>query len=365
MENNLVLYRRYRPLTFAEVIGQDHIIKPITFSIAKQRFPHAYLFSGMRGVGKTTIARLIAKAINCEKRKKGYEPCNQCPSCLAINQGNVLDLLELDAASHRGIDEARSLIETVKYPPSRLKYKVFIIDEVHMLTREAFNALLKTLEEPPSYAIFILATTEPYKVPPTIISRCQRFDFQRLSGEEIETKLKKILTKEGIKMDRASIKFIAGTSEGSLRDAESLLEQVISQEKKEIRWQDLEKLLGIVPPQMLEDFIENLLKGKQKKALELIAEAVRRGKDIEQFTIQIVDYLRKMVLAKTARELLKVHHLEEEEIKKIASRAKEVSERSLLKLIEVFSQAKSDINRYPITQMALEIAVIETGLILK
>ena len=363
MENNFVIYRKYRPQTFGEVVGQEHLIKTITYSISRNKPAHAYLFSGTRGVGKTTVARLIAKAVNCENRKKNkkasYEPCNQCPSCQAINQGTSVDLLELDAASHRGIEEAKALIESVKYPPARSLYKVFIIDEVHMLTREAFNSLLKTLEEPPAYAIFILATTEPQKVPQTIISRCQYFEFKRLRQEQIRGKIEKILKAEKVKMDDKAIDFIARSGRGSLRDAESLLEQVISQSKKTISWQDLEEILGIVDPEVVREFLRTILKRGHKETLSFINQVFERGKDLSQFAFQVVNYLRQMVLAKVDRNLLKDHNLSKEETEKIIALSRDVSEAKLLKLIELFSQAEKDIGKYPLEQMALEIAALE------
>lgn len=368
----MVIYRKYRPRNFSEVIGQDHLVKTITYSIKEGRPAHAYLFSGTRGVGKTTVARLIAKAVNCETRlqknspktnttsnQTSYEPCNQCPSCLAIDRGASVDLLELDAASHRGIEEAKALIESVKYPPVDSLYKVFIIDEVHMLTREAFNSLLKTLEEPPAYVVFILATTEPQKVPQTIVSRCQHFAFKRLTNEQIKKKIKRILAEEGIKMDSKALDFVARGGRGSLRDTESLLEQIISQEKKNISWQTLEEVLGIVDPEAVRDFLEIVLKGNSKKALEFIRKIFDRGKDISQFSAQVVDYLRKIILGKIDKSLLEFHDLGKDEKKDILNLGRNISEKKLLQLSKFFSKAERDIGKYPLIHMAIEIATIE------
>jgi len=387
MENNLVIYRKYRPRNFSDVIGQEHLVKTIIYSISKNRPAHAYLFSGTRGVGKTTVARLIAKAVNCKERIKNgelriknnkkipasssqllvsnYEPCNKCSSCLSIDRGSSVDLLELDAASHRGIEEAKALIESVKYPPVEALYKVFIIDEVHMLTREAFNSLLKTIEEPPSYVIFILATTEPQKVPQTIISRCQYFEFKRLTLNQIREKVKKILEAEKIKMDKKSLDFIAQGGRGSLRDTESLLEQVISQSKKEIVWQDLEDILGIINPEAIRDFLRLIFAKDAKKALEFASQIFERGKDMVQFADQIIDYLRKIVLGKIDKSLLEVHNLGKEEEEDIAELGKSISEKNAIKMIEFFSQAGKDIGKYPLGQMSIEIATIEAVELLK
>jgi len=360
MSNSLVVYRKYRPSNFSEVIGQDHLVKTIQYAISQKKPAHAYLFSGTRGVGKTTIARLIAKAVNCLDDKTGFEPCNKCLSCLAIAKDNAVDLIELDAASHRGIEEAKALIESVKYPPVEAKYKVFIIDEVHMLTREAFNSLLKTLEEPPSYVIFILATTEPQKLPQTIISRCQYFEFKRLTPEQIKQKAKRILKEEKIEMDNNSLDFIARSGRGSLRDMESLLEQIISQKRKKISFKDLEEILGIVSPEVIRDFIKLILEKKTKKAISFIGDIFERGKDISQFLSQIIDYLRLIILAKIDNSLLGVHNLSKDEEKDLESLAKIASEKKCLHLIQIFSRAERDIGKYPSSQMSTEIAAIES-----
>ncbi len=372
MENSLVIYRKYRPQTFAEVVGQEHITKTITYAISQGRPAHAYLFSGTRGVGKTTIARLIAKALNCQRRSKYlgtakkppradflYEPCNKCDNCQAVEKNAAVDIIELDAASHRGIDEAKSLIESVKYPPVEFPYKIFIIDEVHMLTREAFNALLKTIEEPPAYVVFILATTEPDKVPQTIISRCQYFEFKRLTPAQIRKKVDLILKKEGIQMDSRSLDFIAQSGQGSLRDTESIIEQIISQSHKKISWEDLENLLGIINPELLQNFLRALIGQQPKKAINLVNDIFKRGKDMSQFSRQIVDMVRKIILGKIDKELLGVHNLSANEIKNILDLGQNLSENQLLKWVDIFSRAQRDINKYPLGQMAMEVAALE------
>jgi DNA polymerase-3 subunit gamma/tau len=241
---SLVLYRKYRPQVFADVVGQEHIVQTLTNAVSSGIISHAYLFSGPRGSGKTTVARLLAKSLNCQNRKEGeFEPCNKCSSCLEIMENRSLDLLEIDAASHRGIDEMRELRDGIKFAPAKSKYKIFIIDESHQLTKEAANALLKTLEEPPSHAIFILATTEIHKMIPTIISRCQRFDFRRLTLPEIVKKLEFVAKKEGVKTDKAALELIALSAAGSIRDAESILGQVLSyQGAQEIKTETIKEI---------------------------------------------------------------------------------------------------------------------------
>ncbi|MEK7519244.1 MAG: DNA polymerase III subunit gamma/tau, partial [Patescibacteria group bacterium] len=264
---SLVLYRKYRPQNFSEIIGQEHVVQTLKNALQKGLISHAYLFSGSRGSGKTTIARLLSKAVNCEKLK-GSEPCNACSSCKEIQEGRAIDLIEIDAASHRGIDEMRELRDGIKFAPAKSKYKVFIIDEAHQLTKEAANALLKTLEEPPRHAIFILATTEIHKMIPTIISRCQRFDFRKLTIEEIIKRLELLAKKEKVNIEKAALELIALNSGGSLRDAESLLDQVLTfsgvlSGKGQIKAEDIKELLGLVEVRLVSQFCDYLV---QKKA---------------------------------------------------------------------------------------------------
>ncbi|MFC1756533.1 DNA polymerase III subunit gamma/tau, partial [Patescibacteria group bacterium] len=277
------LYRKYRPEKFSEVIGQQNIVQTLQNSIKNDRLGHAYLFTGPRGTGKTTLARLFAKTINCQKIKES-EPCLLCDACKNISENKSLDIIEIDAASHTGVDNIRELKETVKLPPSLTKYKIYIIDEVHMLSPGAFNALLKTLEEPPAHAIFILATTEIHKVPDTILSRCQRFDFARLSLENIVRKLSSISKKEKIKIDTSSLETIAIAAEGGMRDAESLLAQIMALEDKNITQKDVEGILGTAEHKSIEDMAGFILGKNVSSALSLINEISENGYNLEVFS---------------------------------------------------------------------------------
>src|SRR3990170_7642626 len=242
--SNIVLYRKYRPSNFDDIIGQEHVVQTIQNAVVKNSVAHAYLFVGSRGTGKTTIARIVAKAINCLKAKNGA-PCGECQNCLDISEGRALDIIEIDAASNRGIDDIRELREGIRSSPAHLKYKVYIIDEAHQLTKEAFNALLKTLEEPPEHAVFILATTEADKMPATILSRVQRFDFKQLSIDQIIAKLEKILKEEKVKFSQDALRIIATYASGGLRDAESMLAQILAHSPDKVTDLAVEEALGV------------------------------------------------------------------------------------------------------------------------
>lgn len=291
----VALYRKYRPQDFLQVGGQEHVMKTLENAVKASNFSHAYIFCGPRGIGKTSVARIMAKAVNCQNPKDG-NPCNKCPSCMSINSQTALDIIEIDAASNRGIDEIRELREKVKFTPSELKYKVFIIDEVHMLTKEAFNALLKTLEEPPSHALFILATTEIHKIPATVISRCQRFDFKRICGEDLEKGLEKIVKAEKINIKKEALAIIAKASEGGFRDAISILDQIsMNAGNKEITEGEVTELLGIVDGSKIGELADMIEKGDKKEALELLSILLSRGGDIGQITKGLMSLYREKV----------------------------------------------------------------------
>ncbi len=359
---SLVLYRKYRPSTFAEVIGQKNTIKILTSAIAGDRISHAYLFTGPRGTGKTTIARILAKTINCLDVQNG-EPCNKCVNCVTINEGKTFDIVEIDAASNTGVDNIRELKATIGFSPSHLKYKVFIIDEVHMLSKGAFNALLKTLEEPPAHAIFIMATTEIHKIPATIISRSQRFDFQKLKLDEMIKRLSEIADKEKIKVAKEVLETIALASDGGMRDAESLLGQIISiaDGEKEIGLDQIKSILGLTDADSVLKYIEYLSGTKTKEAIIFLSELNFSGQDLEQFTGSIIDALRKMLLIKVSADLKK--HLEEnsteEQIKKTSDLANIFSEQELLWFIKKFIVVKNEIKSSTIAQLPLELVTVE------
>lgn len=361
MANNLALYRKYRPQSFGEVVGQEHIVQTLTNSIKGNNISHAYLFSGPRGSGKTTIARLFAKAINCED-KKGFEPCNKCSSCLEIMGGNSIDLIEIDAASHTGVDDIRQLIEGVKFSPVKSKYKIFIIDECHQLSKSAANALLKTLEEPPSHAIFLLATTEPHKMIPTILSRCQKFDFKRLQVPEIIKKLEFISKKENVKFDDAAMSLIALNSRGSFRDAESLLDECISfsGQNAAIKAENIKELLGVVEVAEISKFVDFLLAKNAKEAIEFLNTIVDNGADLQEFTKTLVFYLRQMLLLKINPSFLNPQNsgLSAHELEKMNLQIDGLTQKDLLNKLEYFIDAENKIRYSAVPQLPLELAII-------
>ncbi len=361
---NLVLYRKYRPRAFSEIIGQGHIVKTLTNAIALGIISHAYLFSGPKGSGKTTMARLLAKAVNCEDLQ-GSEPCNKCSSCQEITEGRAIDLIEIDAASHRGIDEIRELKEGIRFVPNKAKYKVFIIDESHQLTKEAANALLKTLEEPPAHAIFILATTEIHKMLPTIISRCQRFDFWRLTLPEIVKRLEILSKAEKVKIEKQALELIAINSGGSLRDAESILGQVLifsqGNDKERITATDIKKLLGLTGTTLISQFVDFLIKKEASAALNFINEISEKGQGLPEFTTALINYLRQGLVTKINGEILNpiLAGLTEEEFHKLKEQISGIGEIQLRQILEIFLEVENKMRYSSIPQLPLELAVIE------
>ncbi|WP_078414538.1 DNA polymerase III subunit gamma/tau [Priestia abyssalis] len=289
------LYRVYRPQKFEDVVGQIHIIKTLQNALLQEKFSHAYLFSGPRGTGKTTAAKILSKAVNCEKAPTA-EPCNECPACRGITDGSISDVIEIDAASNNGVDEIRDIRDKVKYAPSAVKYKVYIIDEVHMLSIGAFNALLKTLEEPPAHVIFILATTEPHKIPLTIISRCQRFDFKRISPDDMVIRMKNILSSQEVETEEDALYAVAKAAEGGMRDALSLLDQAISYSEEIVTLEDVLSITGAVSQEFLFQAAKAIYDQEVVKALNAVDQLIRNGKEPLKFVEDLIFYYRDLLL---------------------------------------------------------------------
>lgn len=351
----LSLYRKYRPQNFREILAQDITKKTLQNAVRQNRIVHAYLFAGPRGTGKTTTARVLAKAINCLNSKDG-EPCGKCEICQDFAKNRTLDLIEIDAASNRGIDEVRDLVEKIKFAPTRTKYKVFVIDEVHMLTKEAFNALLKTLEEPPAHAVFVLCTTEIHRVPATILSRCQRYDFRRIPATDLVKRLQDIAKKEKIKIETEAIRLIAEAADGSFRDAEGLLDQIVSYIGKEIKIDDIKSILGIIDSKVARDFVDLIHQKDARQALILINELQDEGYDLVQFCKNLVEYLRKVLIVKM-QGISQDDWLEAPEV--LEKAAKNLRRGEILQYIKAFLEAGREIKNSTLPQLPLELAVVD------
>ncbi len=353
----LVLARKWRPQVFEEVVGQRPITQTLQNAISQNRVAHAFLFTGARGVGKTSTARILAKALNCEKGP-GINPCNQCVSCQEISSGTSMDVIEIDGASNRGIDEIRELKENVRYTPAKNRYKIYIIDEVHMLTREAFNALLKTLEEPPPHIIFIFATTEPHKIPATILSRCQRYDFKRIPMKEILGNLRKIIEEEKVQISQRGLLSIVEESEGSLRDAQSLLDQVISYSGRVIRDEDIMEVLGLIDRKILKDTIEAIAEKSAEQCMEVVEHVYHYGVDLQHFCRELLQYLRHLILIKVSRHPESLMELPAEEMEILKKQAEKFGFEQLNQLFNVLLKGEEEIAQSTFPRTMLEMTLI-------
>jgi len=355
-----VLYRKYRPQTFSEIKGQEHVIETLKGAIKLNRVAHAYLFCGPRGIGKTSIARIFAKALNCEKRIN-HEPCNSCSTCLAINNNQSIDIIEIDGASNRGIDDIRNIKEIAQVAASQNRYKIFIIDEVHSLTKDAFNALLKILEEPPEHVKFILATTEPHKLLDTVLSRVQRFDLKKLSHAQIIKKLEEVSEKEKVKVEKDVFRLIAVNSEGSLRDAESNFAKLIALSGNNINLEDIKDILGFIPFELYVRFMNSLINKQKEEGVKLVNELYETGVDLENFTKGFTDFTRKIIIAKASQDTMKSFQgeLNSEQLAQIEKFAQSIDTKLLIKIINFLMNVRNEIKTSPIPQLPLELAVME------
>jgi len=352
-----VFYRKWRPQTLAEVAGQQQVTQTLRNALDSDRISHAYLFCGPRGTGKTSTGRILAKAVNCLTNGKG-EPCNTCSMCQAITEGRALDVIEIDAASNRSIDDIRDLRERVSYAPSQARCKVYIIDEVHMLSKDASNALLKTLEEPPPYVIFVLATTEAHKILPTILSRCQRFDFRRIPQADIASKLARICIAEGIEAEPEALQLIARSVTGSLRDAENLLEQLIAYYGNKIELTQVQTILGITGDWRIKELVKHIVENDVSAGMTTLNSVNSDGLDLRQFNRELVEYLRELLLVKTGSD--EAVDLTPEDLVELKSLAAKAPLPQILNAIKLFGQLDLSLDNY--STLPLELALVDCAL---
>ena len=349
--------RKWRPQNFSEVIGQGHIVQTLKNALLNNRIGHAYLFSGTRGVGKTTMARIFAKALNCVKGPTP-EPCNECEMCRDITGGYCPDVVEIDGASNTGVDDVRELRENVKYASSKGKYKVYIVDEVHMLSKAAFNAFLKTLEEPPAHIIFIFATTEPNKIPETVISRCQYFEFKRISINDVVEQLMLITKKEGINVSRDILTLIAKSAEGSMRDALVAMDQILSFSGDTIKEEDVKIILGFVGREVLSSFMNSIIKRDIQNILKLVKELTINGTDLRIFCKEFLEYIRNLMVIKVATEPSSLIELSTAEIEHFKSEAEKISIEELQQMFNIVLKTEADIKYASQPSLVIEMALI-------
>ncbi|MCR5194709.1 MAG: DNA polymerase III subunit gamma/tau [Pseudobutyrivibrio sp.] len=355
----MALYRKFRPQTFEDVKGQDHIVTTLQNQIKSDRIGHAYLFTGTRGTGKTTIAKILARTINCENPVDGC-PCMECQMCKSITAGNSMNVIEMDAASNNGVDSIRQIVEEVAYPPTEGKYKVYIIDEVHMLSVGAFNALLKTLEEPPSYVVFILATTEVHKIPITILSRCQRYDFHRISIDTIALRLQELMDKEGIEVEEKAIRYIAKAADGSMRDGLSLLDQCIAfYIGQKLTYDNVLKVLGAIDTEVFSRLLRHIIAGQITEAIGILEEIITQGRDLNQFVNDFTWYLRNLMLIKSSDDMEDVLEMSSDNLALLKEEAQMVDTGILMRYIQVLSALSNDIKYASQKRVLIEIALIK------
>ncbi len=354
----LVLARKWRPQLFEEVIGQEHVTRTLTNAIRQNRIAHAYLFAGPRGVGKTTTARLLAKALNCEKGP-AVKSCNHCSSCEEIARSSSLDVVEIDGASNRGIDEIRSLRENIKFAPSRDRFKIYIVDEVHMLTPEAFNALLKTLEEPPEHVKFIFATTAPHRVLPTILSRCQRFDFKRITVSDLIERLKLIVREEKLQVEEKAFFAIARGVEGSMRDALSLLDQLISFSEGKIRVEEVNAVLGMVDEETFFSLVEAMIAGNTLSGIKLIDTVISQGKDLRLFSTNLMEHFRNLMMCNVGGEAIALIDLPGESLERLQGQSRHFNLQEIEEAVNILSRTAEALKWTESGRIPLELAIIK------
>ena len=353
------LYRKFRPDNFSDVKGQDHIVTTLTNQIKANRIGHAYLFCGTRGTGKTTVAKILAKAVNCQNPRNG-SPCNECEMCRAIQAGTSMNVIEIDAASNNGVDNIREIREEVSYRPTEGNYKVYIIDEVHMLSTGAFNALLKTLEEPPSYVIFILATTEAHKIPITILSRCQRYDFHRITIDTIADRLHELLQIEGVEAEEKAVRYVAKAGDGSMRDALSLLDQCIAFYLGQcLTYDNVLEVLGAVDTEVFAKLLQLVMKKNVSELMQLIENLVMQGRELNQFVIDFTWYLRNLLLVQSSDNLEDVIDMSTDNLSRLKEEAGMVEMDQIIRYIHIFSDLAGQIRYASQKRILVEIALIK------
>lgn len=356
------LYRKWRPLEFEDVKGQEHIVTTLKNQIRADRIGHAYLFCGTRGTGKTTVAKIFAKAVNCEHPVDG-SPCGECPTCKAIAEGRSMNVIEIDAASNNGVDNIREIRDEVQYSPTEGRYKVYIIDEVHMLSIGAFNALLKTLEEPPAYVIFILATTEAHKIPVTILSRCQRYDFHRISIETIAGRLSQLMEAEHINVEEKAIRYVAKAADGSMRDALSLLDQCIAfYLGQDLKYENVLEVLGAVDTAVFAEMLSYILKADTYACMQLLEQIIMQGRDLGQFVSDFVWYLRNLLLVKTTDDEAKAEDIIDvsaDNLEQLKKDSKQVDVDTLMRYIRVLSELANELKFSTQKRIKVEVTLIK------